>query len=208
MRNSKWQLVPFAALGLALASTAATATPTTRTQVPAPRSYLSSGATKINAIPTANTSGNTFTNANTPKTGGATKTGAANSGATAVLTTLHQANKLLATADHDYDGHRAKAAHLIHEALRELGGHHQQQGMNKGAGANANNGQANKGAGAGANNNGNNGQANKIPQAQSDAQLQQAVQLLTGLQGKITNAKAAEHIQTAITELDTALKIK
>jgi hypothetical protein len=124
------------------------------------------------------------------------------------VTALHQARKLLATADHDYQGHRAKAAHLVTQALHELSGH-QQQGTNKGAGGNGANANKNGQAGNGNNGNANNGQANKMPQAQSDAQLQQAIQLLNGVSGKLTNApKAAGHIQAAIAELTTALKIK
>jgi hypothetical protein len=37
---------------------------------------------------------------------------------------LHWAHKLLSEADHDYDGHRARAAHEVHLALEELGAHH------------------------------------------------------------------------------------
>jgi hypothetical protein len=34
------------------------------------------------------------------------------------------AHRLLAEADHDYSGHRAKAAHHVHLALEDLGHHH------------------------------------------------------------------------------------
>lgn len=37
---------------------------------------------------------------------------------------LRRAHHLLVHADHDYDGHRAKAAHAVHMALEELGHHH------------------------------------------------------------------------------------
>jgi hypothetical protein len=118
----------------------------------------------------------------------------ANSGATA---TLRQVHTLLATADHDYNGHRAKAAQHVTQALRELGGHH--------AGANHKAGTG-QGRAAGQNAAGN---RVRLPQAQSDAQLQKALQLLGGLGGQIQNhPTAAGHVQSAITELNTALKIR
>jgi hypothetical protein len=124
-----------------------------------------------------------------PNTGKTHPKGTANANTNAV-TVLHQVHGLLATANHDYDGHRAKAVHHVSQAIHELGGTH--KGTNKGANANANG----------------NGPAIREPQAQSDAQLQQAIQLLNGLQGQVANAKAAEHLKEAIAELNTALKIK
>jgi hypothetical protein len=179
---------------------------------------------------------------------------------------LHQAHTLLANANHDYDGHRAKAAHLVTQAIHELSGTHHHTnttgvthrgttaqgaaGVNLGAGKNGgvNNGAANLGgvnlggaknaggkfggvnlgaaqnggAKLGGGNNvaavnnggGNNGAAGKgngmrEPQAQSDAQLRQAMQLLNGVHGQLgNNHKASTHIQSAITELNTALRIR
>ena len=125
-------------------------------------------------------------------TGKATAAPAAN----ATVTTLHQAKTLLDTAIHDYDGHRAKAVEEIHHAIKALTPHH----THKAPAAN------------GTKTNGGAGKQTTTPgetQAQSDAQLKQALELLNGLNAnQISNAKAATHLQTAITELNTALKIK
>ena len=43
---------------------------------------------------------------------------------TEVINTLKSAERLLVTADHDYDGHRALAAEEVHRALAELGHRH------------------------------------------------------------------------------------
>ena len=51
---------------------------------------------------------------------------------------LRSAHKLLAEADHDYDGHRAKAAKEVHKALKELG--FQPKKAQAAAGANCRNG--------------------------------------------------------------------
>jgi hypothetical protein len=121
---------------------------------------------------------------------------------TAALAALKQARALLDGANHDYQGHRAKAEALVAQAIRELTPHHHQPGAGttkpgRGANPGVNVGNAGK------------GNANKEPQAQSDAQLQQAVQLLNGVVGQIGNhPKASAHIQNAIAELNTALKIK
>ena len=40
-----------------------------------------------------------------------------------VIETLKKAHGLLVHADHDYDGHRAKAAEEVHKALEDLGDH-------------------------------------------------------------------------------------
>jgi hypothetical protein len=117
-----------------------------------------------------------------------------------VLTALHQAKTLLDTAVHDYDGHRAKAVGEIHHAIHELTPH-----GHKGTKANAvataekvAEKQAPKTTTPGEN------------QAQSDMQLKQALQILGELNGKIpsTHTKAAGHLQTAVEELNVALKIK
>jgi hypothetical protein len=114
-----------------------------------------------------------------------------------VVTGLHQAKTLLDTAIHDYDGHRGKAVSELHHAIHELTPHtqHKATGAAKG---NAAKGNAAKGA-----------KETTTPgenQAQSDAQLKQALQLLSGLE--VSNAKAATHIKNAIGELNVALKIK
>lgn len=113
-------------------------------------------------------------------------------------TALHQAHTLLANANHDYEGHRAKAAAHVTQAIHELAGH--QHGAN---------GTGHKGAAGAANNGAGRGNGNKEAQAQSDAQLRQAIQLLNGARGQLpNNHKAAAQIQSAITELNTALKIR
>ena len=115
----------------------------------------------------------------------------------AVLATLHHAHSLLAAANHDYDGHRAKAAESISHAMHELGWHHHQGHSTALALAH------NIAFGFGG--------AAKVhePQAQSDAQLKQAGQLLVGLQGHVPNThKAAAHVQHAINEINIALKIR
>jgi uncharacterized membrane protein YccC len=118
-----------------------------------------------------------------------------NSANSTLVTTLHQAKTLLDTAIHDYDGHRGKAVAELHHAIHELSGatNHKANGAAK-----------NNKAAAGAKQTTTPGET----QAQSDAQLAQAVKLLEGLSGQVTNAKAATHVQTAITELNAALKIK
>ncbi len=117
---------------------------------------------------------------------------ATNGATSATVTALHQAKTLLDTAIHDYDGHRGKAVSELHHAIHELTPHTQ----HKAAGAAK--GNAAKGT-----------KETTTPgetQAQSDAQLKQALQLLSGLE--VSNAKAATHIKTAIGELNVALKIK
>jgi hypothetical protein len=114
----------------------------------------------------------------------------------AVLATLHQVHTLLETADHDYDGHRAKASEEVKHAIHELGGsHHHNTAIHAAihiAGAVANG-----------------GNKMKMPQAQSDAQLKQAAQLLSTLGGHVPNThKAATHLQHAANEISTALQIK
>jgi hypothetical protein len=121
---------------------------------------------------------------------------AASANKNAVVTVLHQAHALLQSANHDYDGHRAKAAEQVMHAIHALG-HHHHHGQHTALQA----AQQIAGAFGG-------GGAIKEPQAQSDAQLKQAGQLLTSLNGSVPNAKAAEHIQAALSELNTALKIR
>jgi hypothetical protein len=132
-----------------------------------------------------------------------------------MVAALHQAHKLLATADHDYKGHRAKAEADIGHAIRELTAHH--NGGQHGAVGGANKGAGGQGAAAAvkkaqAGNGGQaagNGNAPRIPQAQSDAQLKQALQLLTGIHGQLPGGhKAAAHVHAAINELNTALQVR
>ena len=115
-----------------------------------------------------------------------------------LIKTLRQAHELLINADHDYDGHRAKAAEEVHNALKELG-HHPKK-------ANTGNGAATKPKAAKTG-----GGKTHESQATSDAQLQQALQLLQGTLTHLNSGKhpkAAAKVKAAITELNTALKIK
>ncbi len=106
---------------------------------------------------------------------------------------LRSAHKLLAEADRDYDGHRAKAAEEVHKALKDLGYEHK-----KGAKT-----AAKKAA---------NAKEPPVhePQATSDAQLRQALDILKAalprLEGK--HPKAAANVTAAIAEIKTALAIK
>ena len=188
MYRTKWQLAVFAALVPAfLSAPVASAAPTrTRTQTHTTMTHPTTTTHSATQHKAGQNSGNS----------------------TAALAALQQAHTLLAGANHDYDGYRAKAEHHITQAMHELGHQHGATGAgttHKGGTAPANQGAAapaNKGAAV-------QGNANKEPQAQSDAQLKQALQLLSGLQGHLPNThKAAAHVQSAITELNTALKIK
>lgn len=114
------------------------------------------------------------------------------------LTALHQAKHLLVGANHDYKGHRAKAVHEITQAIHEIE-HHR-----KGGGAKA--GSGHKGQVAAGQKQG------KVHEAQvaSDQQLQAAIGLLQRAAGDLGNGKhpkALGHVNNAIKELQTALKI-
>ncbi|MDB5310008.1 MAG: hypothetical protein JWO38_4210 [Gemmataceae bacterium] len=106
-----------------------------------------------------------------------------------VASELHAAHALLVKADHDYQGHRAKAAHEVAAAIREIAGtHHHHTGT-----GNHPAGQA----------------RTKIPQGTSDAHLTQASQILTAALGKLpAGHKATANIQAAINEIQTAFKIR
>ena len=114
-----------------------------------------------------------------------------------VAAQLHAAHKLLILADHDYQGNRAKAAHEVSHAIHSLTGVHHHTNLNGrkgnvklfGATVKKNN--------------------PKLPQAQSDAHLKQASQLLTSALGKMPPGhKASANVQQAIRHIQTALQIK
>jgi hypothetical protein len=93
-----------------------------------------------------------------------------------------QAYRLLEQADHDYQGHRVKAMKHLHQAGRVLGV------MLKGDGK------------------------AKEQQGTSDTQLKQAQTVLqqmtsNGANGK-RHARALQHVQSALSEIQTALSIK
>jgi Skp family chaperone for outer membrane proteins len=118
-----------------------------------------------------------------------------------LIQTLRAAHRLLLAADHDYDGHRAKAAEEVHKALKELGYHHKKPQ----SGSTPSHGAAGPAKAAHA------GQP-KIhePQATSDAQLRQAQQLLQGtlMPLSVKHPKANANVKAAIVEINTALGIK
>jgi len=120
---------------------------------------------------------------------------------------LRSAHKLLATADHDYDGHRAAAAKEVGNALKDLGYHHKKpQQAATAANGTANNGAvvAKKAAGSGQ-------AATREPQATSDAQMLQAQQILQTALTQMNvshHPKAAANIKAAICEINKALAIR
>jgi hypothetical protein len=173
------------------------------------------------ASSSASTPPKAHTSTSKTKPAGTNKTSTENNN---VIASLHQAKKLLDTAIHDYDGHRAKAVSEIHHAIHQLT---EQEKGQKGGGANgagAAKGQAagavkghqagtakGNGVGTQKSNATGGGAATTTPgetQAQSDAQLQEALQILTEAHGQVGNATAAEHVGNAIGELNIALKIK
>lgn len=137
---------------------------------------------------------------------------------------LHSAKQLLDSANHDYAGHRATAAHEVSLALHLLNNAGGTQGKKANGGApggNGNNG--GNGPKAGKKNNGNNpakaqknnnakaGQGKMTePQAVSDAQLKQAAQIITVAMGQLPPAQvqAKTHLQSALREISTALTIR
>jgi hypothetical protein len=98
---------------------------------------------------------------------------------------------VLKQADHDYQGHRVKAIHHVHNAVKALlpPGKHAHGKIPSGGG--------------------------KLPQNVSDGLLQKAIQQLTATQALIANTPgpgnrpaAVVAVQSAIAELQTALKIR
>jgi hypothetical protein len=120
-----------------------------------------------------------------------------------LLGQLHTAKKLLETAIHDYDGHRAKAVHELHEAIKVLEEHHKAHTTVTGQPTAPSVKPA---------------QAQVVPQpeitqAQSDAQLRQAANLIQGVQSVLSpssphHIKAAVHLNDAVKELGIAVSIK
>ena len=119
---------------------------------------------------------------------------------------LRTAHRLLAEADHDYDGHRAKAAGEVHKAIKDLAYHHKkgEPGQTPGNGGNHGSGthEPNKAAQSG---------KEHEPQGNSDSQLREAHEILKTVLGQINatkHPKAAGHIKEAIHEIRLALKMK
>ena len=110
---------------------------------------------------------------------------------------LRQAHRLLVEADHDYDGHRARAAEAVHRAIRELEGRHHGRSISAAPTVTHKLATAKR-------------PANHESQATSDAQLRKARADLQWALNHISgrHPKAAAHVKHAIREIDTALHIK
>jgi hypothetical protein len=117
----------------------------------------------------------------------------------AIIKSLRQAHHLLVRADHDYDGHRAKAAEEVAKALRDLGYHHKKTVTTTPAAAVVTNPTVHAGQ-------------PKLHESQgsSDAQVQQALQILQGTVSQLSgkHPKALANINAAIGQINTALKLK
>ena len=141
-----------------------------------------------------------------------------------VMAELRQVERLLAQADGDYDGHRAKAMQEIAKAIRDLEPPAMRRMQAKGgAGGGAGLGAGGSGNGFGVANRGGNGNGNgngkggkgRVPQANSDAQLRQALQALTTIENQLENfgnspqhARALGQLQKATQHLQAALKVR
>ena len=139
-------------------------------------------------------------------------TGTSPTGQSTAMQSLHQAHKLLAEADHDYEGHRAKAAEEVHKAIRELESkhHHKGAGAESVAEGAAHAGTSQKGLGHEAATGAKKTGKTREPQATSDSQLKQALTLLQAAQSELAsqNQKAAANVTAAVAEIKTALSIK
>jgi hypothetical protein len=141
-----------------------------------------------------------------------------------IVSRLRSVHRNLARINHDYQGHRVRAMHAVAMAIRQLS-HRSMVYRGVGFAQGMNNGLA-MGMGRGANGIGNvNGQVGnvaagrrnqRIPQAQSDARMNQALRTLQGVnmqlssQGSNTSghARARGHVQHAIRELNMALAVR
>jgi hypothetical protein len=112
-----------------------------------------------------------------------------------MIGTLESAHRLLASADHDYDGRRAKAMEEIKKAIHELGG-----GKEKTVAATAMVKEPRmKVAKAHV----------KESQAASDAKLREALSMISGVgSGMGSHHKAAGHVSAAVGHLNAALHIR
>ncbi len=135
---------------------------------------------------------------------------------------LHSVMAELNRADHDYQGHRAQAAHHLGLAVRSLqpqGANANNLAMNTGPNLNANRVTL---TGANGNRNGVAGApgaagtlAHRMPQAQSDAHLNRARQGLMTFQNQMASTNGNQHhqavhnhVQKAMQELNLALNIR
>jgi hypothetical protein len=109
-------------------------------------------------------------------------------GGTQVAESLRSAHKLLASADHDYDGHRAAAEHRVHMALKEMGLAPAVRETKR----TVRTGKSHE----------------REPQAASDAKMREALKILQGISGQTTGRGVAAHVNGAIKEINTALSIR
>lgn len=133
-----------------------------------------------------------------------------------IVSRLRSVHTSLARLDHDYQGHRVKAMRQIAQAIRQVS-HGYYSGYSSTRFAS---GMSNpmfrmaSQTGPRRSNLGNNRQP--MSQAQSDARMNQALRQLQGIEMQLVNqnsgtlggANASGHIQLAIQELNTALKIR
>jgi hypothetical protein len=140
------------------------------------------------------------------KKGAAART-AAEQGKLTEAEVLTNAVVLLAGANHDYDGHRAKAIHALNAAIKLLDNSVIKHGTTQQKAAASNDKAVVKGAEV---------TATKTPkihenQAASDAQLHQAGKLLAQVRPTLVTHKQTKvlaHVDTAIKEIGIALKIR
>jgi hypothetical protein len=123
-----------------------------------------------------------------------TPTAASSSANSQLVQALKSARALLATANRNYDGHRASAAQEVRMAMAALG----YRPKKAQAGSTVNPGTA---AGQA---------AIRKTQTNSDAQLSQARQILQGalVQTNASRPKASAHLKAAIVHINTALSVK
>jgi hypothetical protein len=120
----------------------------------------------------------------------------------ALIKQLRSAHKLLVIADHDYDGHRARAAEEVHKAIRDLEGKNHAPKIQTGSTTTPASGTATpqKARRSGP----------REPQGTSDAQLNQALAVLKSVQTELNghHPRAAANVAAAIGQINTALSIK
>jgi hypothetical protein len=104
-----------------------------------------------------------------------------------VVKELHHAKHLLEEADHDYDGHRARAVKDVSEAIHELSHGVKHHGLKSG------------------------GKREEPKQSKSDEHLKEALVILKEAKTQLSehehHKKALHHVEEAIRQLHVALKI-
>jgi len=142
----------------------------------------------------------------------------ANQNNSQAIAPLQSAATSLTQADHDYQGHRAKALHSVSAAIRHLEPPAVRRNLagNAGIGNVANRKQATlAGKNGGAGGSGKGKANNSMPQAVSDSHLRDALQSLNGVRSMLANSSNSGHraqaliaVQNAIQEIDQALAIR